>query len=110
MDISKEYNVVYQLIVILSIFGILLSFIWGLRNKKKWGYIVAPFFLFVNILMYTTALGFEMLTHSQNELWEGIIILHSLLFAILMVIVMPPLNSLILIKHNNKGEEKNEPT
>lgn len=102
-NISTEFSSVYVAMIVTSIFGILLSFIWGLRNRNKIGYAVAPFSLFVNVLLYTMALKFEILTHHQNELWEGIIILHSLFFSIIMLIVMPPLTISIF---KDEGDKK----
>ena len=95
MNISTEFSTVYALMIVTSAFGILLSFVWTLRNKKKWGYVIVPLFLFINVFLYTMALKFEMLTHRGNELWEGIIILHSLFLSILMLVTMPPLTSII---------------
>ena len=89
MNISQEFNAVYGLILVSSFIGIILSGIWMLRNKKQWGYMVAPLFFFINGFLYTLALALGMLTHKGNEMWEGIIILHALFLFLLMVIIMP---------------------
>lgn len=101
-NISTEFSSVYIAMIITSIFGILLSFVWVLRNNKKIGYVVAPFSLFINVLLYTIALKLEMLSHHQNELWEGIIILHSLFLSISLLAVMPPATSIIFKKEGDK--------
>jgi len=106
-NISTEFSSVYIVIVITSIFGILLSGIWAFLNKKKIGYIIAPFLLFVNVFLYAIALKLEMLSHHQNELWEGIIVLYSLFMSISLIFVMPPTTSMILKKGEDKRHDYN---
>ena len=96
MKILQEFNSVYGVMFLVSLFGIILSVVWTFRNKRSWQYILTPFLFFLNTFLYTTALWLNLLTHSGNELWEGIIILHALLLFILMLFTMPlkmPINS-----------------
>lgn len=100
---SNEFTIIYELLLTISIFGMVFSLVWILHNKKQWGYIIAPLFLFINVFLYTGALKFEILSHKGNELWEGIIILHALLLSILMIFSMPPMNS-IFFRQKNKNK------
>lgn len=101
-NISTEFSSIYIAMIVTSVSGIVFSFIWALRYKNKWGYVVTPLFLFLNVFLYTMALKFNMLSHRENELWEGIIILHSLFLSILMLASMPPLTSIIFKSGRDK--------
>jgi len=89
MTTIQEFSSVYGVMLGISVFGIIMSFIWMSRNKKGWQYILTPLFFFLNTFLYTTALRLNMLTHEGNELWEGIIILHALFLFVLMLFTMP---------------------
>ena len=89
MTTAHEFNSVYGAMLGISVFGIIMSFIWMSRNKKGWRYILTPLLFFLNTFLYTAALRFNMLTHEGNELWEGIIILHALFLFVLMLFMMP---------------------
>jgi hypothetical protein len=89
MTTTLEFNSVYWATLGISFSGIIFSLIWVFRNKKSWGYILAPFLFFLNTFLYTTTLRFNFLTHYGNELWEGIIVLHALLLFLLLLFVMP---------------------
>lgn len=89
MTTVHEFNSVYGAMLAISFSGIIFSLVWVFRNKKSWGYILAPFLFFLNTFLYTVALRLNFLTHDGNELWEGIVILHALLLFLLLLFTMP---------------------
>lgn len=102
-------NIIYQHIFHIILFaeliaGLLLWGNWGIKNKDKAGYSIAPVLFFFNALLYTSLSIFGSLDGTFLQNWADIVSIHGVSILIMGVIAMLYSETSSFVKGNKNGK------